>query len=354
LEYFVTSIKLGSRRIAWDAPCFVIAEVAQSHEGSLGQAHAIIDAVADGGADAVKFQTHIADAESTRDEPWRVAFSEQDAGRFDYWKRMEFTAEQWAGLHEHAARRKLTFLSSAFSIQAVEMLERVGVPAWKVGSGEIHSKDLLDAMIKTGKPILLSTGLSTWADIAAVVERLKEANVGCGLFQCTSKYPSPIEEVGLNIIKEMRNRFDCPVGLSDHTGRIEPSLTAVARGFDMLEVHVTFDRRMFGPDVKASLTFAELKQVVDLRDACALMDANPVDKVVLAADIAATRDIFTKSLAPRHFLAAGTVLTADMLVAKKPGTGIPAAAIEKLVGRELARDVQPDRLLRPDDLCGGL
>jgi N-acetylneuraminate synthase len=354
LEYLLTGITLGSRRIAQDAPCFIIAEVAQSHEGSLGQAHAMIDAVADVGADAIKFQTHIADAESTRDEPWRVAFSRQDAGRFDYWKRMEFTEAQWVGLHQHAASRNLIFLSSAFSVQAMEMLERIGLPAWKVGSGEVHSSDLLDAMISTGKPILLSTGMSTWVDIAAVVERLGRVDARFGLFQCTSKYPSPMEEVGLNIVAEMRERFGCPVGLSDHTGRIEPSLAAVARGFDMLEVHVTFDRRMFGPDVKASLTFAELEQVVRLRDACALMDANPASKDVLSPEVAATRQIFTKSIAPKYFLAAGTVLTADMLVAKKPGTGIPATAIRDLVGRRLIRDVHPERLLRPDDLEGGL
>src|SRR2546427_6005943 len=114
--------------------CLVIAEVAQNHDGSLGAAHAYIDAVARAGADAVKFQTHIAAAESTAGEPWRVKFSRQDATRYDYWKRMEFTEEQWHGLKKHAEERGLLFLSSPFSVEAVELLERVGVPAWTAPS----------------------------------------------------------------------------------------------------------------------------------------------------------------------------------------------------------------------------
>ena len=141
--------------------CMVIGEVSQSHDGSLGMAHAFIDAIAKAGADAVKFQTHIAAAESTPQEPWRVKFSKQDASRYDYWKRMEFTSEQWQGLADHAQEKGLIFLSSPFSVEAVGLLERIGMPAWKVASGEVNNKVLLDAMLKTRKPILLSSGMST-------------------------------------------------------------------------------------------------------------------------------------------------------------------------------------------------
>lgn len=349
----MTDILIGARKVGQGEPCFVVAEVAQSHDGSLGLAHAFVDAAADSGADAIKFQTHIADAESTRDEPWRVAFSRQDPSRFDYWKRMEFTPEQWAGLRDHAEEKGLVFLSSAFSVEAVALLDNLGMPAWKVGSGEFRSDDLLQAMMATGKPILFSTGMSNWTEIAAAAGRFRQASAPFALFQCTSRYPSPIEQVGLNVVGEMRLRFGCPAGLSDHTGRVEPSLAAVARSVDMLEVHVTFDKHMFGPDVPASLTFAELKRVAELRDACAVMDANPVDKDALAREFGAMRDIFTKSVAPKRALAKGTVLTAEMLTAKKPGSGIPASALKDLVGRRLARDIMPDRLLRPGDLEGG-
>ena len=154
------TIVISGREIGLGRPAFIIAEVAQAHDGSLGAAHAFIDVAADAGVDAIKFQTHIAAAESTLDEPFRVRFSAQDQTRYAYWRRMEFAPEQWQGLADHARDRDLVFLSSAFSLEAVRMLAGIGMPAWKVGSGEIASSSLLEAMCETGAPILLSTGMS--------------------------------------------------------------------------------------------------------------------------------------------------------------------------------------------------
>lgn len=347
----MSTIKLNDRILGEGHPCFVIAEVAQSHDGSLGLAHAFIDAAAAAGADAIKFQTHIAQAESTRDEPWRIPFSKQDASRYDYWKRMEFDADQWRGLCDHATEKGLMFLSSAFSVAAVDLLSQLPMPAWKVGSGEFASADLLNAMTATGRPVLLSTGMSSWVEIDAAVARLRGGGAPFALFQCTSRYPSPLEDVGLNVMGEMRRRYGCPVGLSDHSGSPHPSVAAIARGADLLEVHVTFDRAMFGPDVPASLTFDELAKVIAFRDACVVMDAHPVDKDAAAAGLSDTRRIFTKSLAPTRPLHAGTVLAADMLIAKKPSGGIAPDMLEKIVGRRLLRAVTPDRLLLWDDLA---
>jgi N,N'-diacetyllegionaminate synthase len=156
-----------------DPPCLIIGEVAQMHDGSLGTAHAYIDAVAGAGADGVKFQTHIAAAESTPGEPWRVKFSPQDSTRYQYWKRMEFSEEQWRGLAEHARDRGLIFLSSAFSAEAVELLERLGMAAWKVGAGEVSNLPLIERMARTGRPVLLSSGMSGWADV-------RLGRTGCG------------------------------------------------------------------------------------------------------------------------------------------------------------------------------
>ena len=133
-------IKIKGRKIGKGQPVFIIGEIAQAHDGSLGAAHAYIDAIANTGADAVKFQTHIAEAESSPRERWRVNFSYQDKTRFDYWKRMEFTLEQWKGLKKHAEEKGLIFLSSPFSSEAVEILERIGVSAWKVASGEVNNR----------------------------------------------------------------------------------------------------------------------------------------------------------------------------------------------------------------------
>ena len=343
------ALEIDGRRIGAGHPAFLIAEVAQTHDGSLGLAHAFIDSAANAGADAIKFQTHIAEAESTRDEQFRVTFSQQDKTRYDYWKRMEFTPEQWSGLADHARERGITFLSSAFSVAAVDMLRKVGAPAWKVGSGEFRSQDLLEAMATDQIPILFSTGMSTWDEIDSAVRRIRELGAPIALFQCTSLYPTPLEQVGLNIIDAFKSRFACPAGLSDHSGDIHPALAAMARGADLVEVHITLHRNMFGPDVPASLTPEEIRTLADAREAFAVMDANPVDKDRAAESLSEMRELFTKSLAPSRPLSAGTSLTPDMLVSKKPGTGIPAEELERIVGRKLKRDVTPNRLLRSED-----
>jgi len=346
------SIEIKGRRVGPQQSCFLIAEVAQAHDGSLGAAHAYIDAAADAGVDAVKFQTHIADAESTLDEPFRIKFSQQDETRYAYWKRMEFTAEQWAGLAAHANERRLVFLSSAFSVAAVELLRRLGMAAWKVGSGEVATRDLLDAMLAAGGPILLSTGMSTYAEIGEVVTRLRARGAELALFQCTTRYPVGLDEVGLNVIGELRKRFGCPAGLSDHSGTTYPALAAMAQGADMIEAHIVFDKRMFGPDTAASLTVQEFKEVAQARDAIAQMLAHPVDKDRIAGELAQTRTMFGKSVALSRNLPAGTVLARDMLTVKKPGTGIPAAELDSLVGSRLKRDADAQHLLSRDDIDG--
>jgi len=343
-------IEIAGRSIGAGQPAFVIAEVGQAHDGSLGNAYAYVDAVAESGADAIKFQTHIATAESTIDEPFRVKFSKQDDSRFAYWQRMEFTPEQWHGLAEHARERGLIFLSSPFSVAAVRLLASLGMPAWKIGSGEFRSSELLEAMLATGKPLLLSTGMATYAEIAAAVDLVGTRGGSLALLQCTTKYPTALPDVGLNVIDELKQRFRVPVGLSDHSGQLWPAVIATARQADLIEVHVVFDRRMFGPDTKASLTLDELSQLCDARDAAYEMDSQPVDKDAMAAELATMRDLFTKSVCVVEPLRAGTVLTAEMLTAKKPGTGIPAGELVSLIGRRLRQDVEPSRLLRYEDL----
>lgn len=330
--------------------CVVIAEVAQAHDGSLGAAHAYVDAVARAGADGVKFQTHIAEAESTPGEPWRVKFSPQDETRYAYWKRMEFSEAQWHGLKRHAEERGLLFLSSPFSVAAVEMLERVGVAAWKVASGEVTNGPLFERMMATERPLWISTGMSTLAEIDAAVERVKEAGAAYKVFQCTSIYPTPPEKIGLNLISFFRERYGCGVGLSDHSGTIYPGLAAATLGAELLEVHVTFSREAFGPDVPASLTLGELKQLVEGTRLIETMRAHPVDKDAVAHELASMRGLFTKSIVLRHDLPAGTVLERDHLAFKKPGTGIPVERLNDVVGRRLRRHVPADELLGFEDL----
>lgn len=333
-----------------DAPCTVIAEVAQAHDGSLGTAHAYIDAAAHAGADAIKFQTHIASAESTPHEPWRVKFSAQDETRYDYWKRMEFTPEQWAGLKSHADDAGLLFLSSAFSLEAVELLKAVGVAGWKVASGEITNIEMLSAMAATGQPVLVSTGMSDFAEIGIAVEAVNAHGAPLCVFQCTTQYPSPPEAIGLNVLGELRALFGCAVGLSDHSGMIFPGLAAASRGVQVIEVHIALSRDAFGPDVVASLTPDEIAQLVSGVRFIETMNAHPADKSSVPASVLDNRKIFLKSLVVTGDLRAGTVLERQHLAAKKPGTGVPAAELADFVGRTLARDVSRDQLLQYEDL----
>ena len=330
--------------------CFIIAEVGLAHDGSLGYAHAFIDEIARGGADAVKFQTHIAAAESTAAEPFRVNFSRQDATRYDYWKRIEFTESQWQGLADHARERGLMFLSSPFSEEAVDMLARIGMPMWKIASGEIGNLPLLDRMIATRKPILLSSGMSDMRELDRSVERVTAAKLPLAVLQCTTAYPCPPERVGLNMIQVFRERYGCFVGLSDHSGTVYPAIAAATLGADVVEVHVTMSRGMFGPDVPASVTIEELRQLVDGVRFVERMRANPVEKDAIAREMAPLRDIFTKSLVARTPLPAGTVLAEAHVAMKKPGTGIPAARLAEVVGRTLRRSVNADEQFRLDDL----
>ncbi len=332
--------------------CLLIGEVAQTHDGSLGAAHAFIDAIADAGADAVKFQTHIADEESTPGEPWRVKFSPQDETRFDYWKRMEFSKDQWRGLKDHADERGILFLSTPFSERAAEILSEIGMKLWKVASGEVGNIPLLKRIAASGDPVILSSGMSDWEELDLAVETVREAGNPLAVLQCTSAYPCPPERVGLNLLEVLRERYGVAVGLSDHTGNIYAGLAAVTLGADVLEVHVTLSREMFGPDVPASLTTQELRQLVDGTRQIERMKSSPVDKDLAGDDLTELRLIFTKSVVASTGLPAGTTLTAAHLKLKKPGNGLPAKEIPKLIGRRLKHALEADEMLQPYHIDG--
>ncbi len=332
--------------------CRVIGEIAQAHDGSLGLAHAYIDAIATAGADAVKFQTHIAAAESTPAEPWRVKFSLQDETRYDYWRRMEFTEAQWAGLRRHADDRGLLFLSSPFSVEAVDLLKRVGVAAWKVASGELANPVIFEAIGDTGLPVLLSTGMSPLSEIDAAVSRIQQKRLPLAVMQCTTAYPCPPEKLGLNLLETFRNRYRSAVGLSDHSGTIYPSLAAATLGAEVVEVHVTLSREMSGPDVPASVTTAELRQLVDGVRFLERALAHPVDKDAIATETDGLRRMFFKSVVARTDLSAGTVLASHHLTVKKPGTGLPPEKLTELLGRRLVRNLVADEPLRLEDVAG--
>lgn len=316
----------------------LIAEVGQAHDGSLGLAHSYVDAVADAGVSTVKFQVHIAEAESSCHEPFRVAFSYEDQTRYDYWKRMEFTAEQWDGLKRHCEQRGLEFLASPFSVKAVELLENIGVRRYKIGSGEIQNLLMLGLIAKTGKPILLSTGLASFSQIDETVDFLTvRDSPPLALLQCTTSYPTTPEQLGLNVIPELRRRYGVRVGLSDHSGTIYPAIAAVAVGAEIVEFHVVFDRRSFGPDAKASVEVREVRSLVEGVQHISRAIASPIDKGDSQSKSELQR-IFGKSLAVNRDLAPGHLVEIGDLETKKPaGLGLPASRYEEVVGRRTTR-----------------
>lgn len=330
--------------------CKVVAEVAQAHDGSLGTAHAFIDLAAHCGADAVKFQCHIAAEESTPSEPWRIPFSKQDARRYDYWRRMEFSEPQWQGLKQHCDEKGLEFWCSPFSVKAVELLSRVGVPVWKVASGEVQSLDLWAAIRETGLPVVASTGMVNWSDIDVIVERVKSAGRDLTLLQCTTAYPSPMDQVGLNVMTEMGQRYGIPVGLSDHSASPTPGIIAAYLGATVVEVHLTMSSFAFGPDVSSSLTPEKLMALVQGVHEAEILRNHPVDKDAWAERAAPMRQLFQKSVVLREARPEGYVLTENDLMAKKPGTGTPASRLPEFVGRTLRRALEADTLIREEDV----
>ena len=318
----------------------IIAEVGQAHEGSLGIALSYIDALAEAGVDTVKFQVHIADAESSIYEPFRIRFSKQDKSRFDYWKRMEFRIEEWESIKYRCEEKGVEFLASPFSNAAVDLLEDIGVKRYKIGSGEVNNFLLLEKIALTGKPIILSSGMSSYEELDATVNFMRERNIEYSILQCTTAYPTQPENYGLNVIPELKERYGVKVGYSDHSAKIETCIAATTLGAEILEFHAVFDRKIFGPDTSSSLEVNEIGQLANAVNDIKKALQNPVDKGDNTT-YSEVKNIFEKSLAVNKDLPAGHVLTFNDLEAKKPkGYGIEASKFEEVIGKQLKKGLK--------------
>jgi N,N'-diacetyllegionaminate synthase len=329
---------------------YIIAEIGQAHEGSLGILYSYIDALASTGVDAVKFQMHLAEAESSEHEPFRVQFSLEDKTRFDYWKRMGFSLEQWKGIKKHCEELGLDFICSPFSNLAVDWLEELGVEQYKIGSGEVNNFLILEKIARTRKPVILSSGMSSYAELDKTVAFLKERKVSFSILQCTTAYPTQAEQYGLNVIQELKNRYNVPVGFSDHSAQIGTCIAATALGASILEFHVVFDRQLFGPDSPSSLTIQETKDLVMAVRNIATALAYPIDKNDTTA-FSSLKQIFEKSLAVNKDLPQNHILTFDDLEAKKPcGFGMDARLFHEVIGKKLNRDLKQWDFLNEGDV----
>lgn len=326
-------------------PGRLIAEIGSVHDGSFGNACKLIEAAASCGAHAVKFQTHIADAESIAGAPAPAHFSAED--RLPYFARTAFDEEQWRGLTVVAQEQNVQFLSSPFSLEAVDLLEKIEVEVYKVPSGEVTNLPLLERIAMTGKPVLLSSGMSSWSELDAAVSLLREGG-SLTIMQCSSVYPCPPERTGLNVICEMRERYGLPVGFSDHTVGAAIPLAAAALGATVIEKHFTFSRRMYGSDAQYSMEPEEFSDLAgSLNDVWKAL-GQPVDK----DDLNSYRDmkrIFEKSIVTARPIDAGAMITRADMAFKKPGDGLPPSSRELLLGRRMSRSLPANHKLSEDD-----
>ncbi|MGK7873253.1 MAG: N-acetylneuraminate synthase family protein [Xenococcaceae cyanobacterium] len=325
----------------------MIAEVGSVHDGSFGNAKRLIDLAAECGADAVKFQTHIAWTETLRDAPMPPYFTGEP--RYEYFERTGFSFEQWQAIKAHCEEQGVEFLSSPFSIEAVELLEQVGVGRYKIPSGEVTNLPLLEAIAQTNKPVLLSSGMSSWAELDEAVNTILRSHNRLTVLQCTSEYPCPYENVGLNVMLEMKKRYKLPVGLSDHTLTNYSAFAAVTLGASVIEKHLTFSRKMYGSDAKHSLEPDDFTQLVQGIRAIEIMLANPVDKQDVER-FRTMKQTFEKSLVSLVDIPAGAAIAPEMIGIKKPGTGLPAARYNEVIGRRAVRQISANQILHQTDI----
>ena len=310
---------------------YIIAEIGNTHEGSVGLAKRFIKEAAECGVDAVKFQTHIFEAESLVSAPNPSYF--KDETRKEYFERTSFNLEEYKVLKQYAEKEcRVDFFSSPFSIEAVDLLMKVGVSTFKIPSGEVSNIPLLEYIEKTGKKIILSSGMSSWEELDRAVSVFKDRSK-LTILQCTSEYPCKPENTGLNVMLEIKERYKCRVGFSDHTLGIGVPLTAVVLGASIIEKHFTLSKRMYGSDAKNSTEPEEFMHMVDNIRAAELALGSKVDKNEKVKDLINMKTVFEKSIVTKRELSIGHVIIEDDLAYKKPGDGIPAREYKNIIGR---------------------
>ena len=330
---------------------YIIAEIGNTHEGSLGLAKQFIKTAAGCGVSAVKMQTHIFEAESLPNAPNPPYF--KDETRKEYFERTAFNLNQWRELRRYSEDDlNVDFLSSPFSIEAVTLLEEVGLKAYKIPSGEVNNLPLLEKIAKTRKKVLLSSGMSSWAEIDEAVKTL-ESN-GCidlTVLQCTSEYPCPAEQSGLNILSEMKKRYgNIKVGYSDHTMGIAIPIAAVVLGASVIEKHFTLSQKMYGSDAMNSIEPEEFKRLVDEIRQIDLAMNSQINKDDKVQELKQMKITFEKSIVSSKEIKEGEVITLDMLKFKKPGDGILAKDYKKIIGMKVTNSIPANHQLTMDNL----
>ena len=323
----------------------IIAEVGSVHDGSFGNAQKLIEMAAQLGADIVKFQTHISAAETLANAPNPPYFTGET--RYDYFNRTGFKPDQWKVLKAKADEAGIGFISSPFSHEAVDLLEEVGIEIYKIPSGEVSNIPLLEHIAQTGKQVYLSSGMSDWAELDAAVKALGTERLT--IMQCSSEYPCRPENVGINVISEMAQRYGVRTGYSDHTTGFAAAILALAAGAKVIEKHITFSKKMYGSDAAHSMEPDDFALFCSMLKEAAQIQAHPVDKDAVSK-YANMKGTFEKSIVTRKNVKKGEVISLDNIAFKKPGTGIPAARYKDILGQVFASDIAADSLLKETDI----
>ena len=340
-------IKLGDQYINNGAPCFIIAEAGVNHNGDINLAFKIIDAAKKTGANAVKFQTYKAEklVTSTAEKAkYQIRGSDPSETQFQMLKRFELSETDFENIYQYCQRKNILFLSSPFDDDSIEFLDRLGILAFKIPSGEINNYPYLKTIAKKKKTVILSTGMSNLEEVKSAVDILKDnGSREIILLHCISNYPADPEDVNLRAMKTMSTAFDLPVGYSDHTEGIEIPIAAAALGACVIEKHFTLDKHLEGPDHAASIEPSEFTAMVKgIRKVESAMGNGIKKPSTKEADIAR---VVRKSLVAKQDLASGTILESSMIEIKRPGTGLPPGYLQNVIGRKLRVDVKAGSVL---------
>ena len=345
------AVDVDGRRLGPDGPCFVIAEAGVNHNGDMALAHRLIDEAAAAGADAVKFQAFVTEELVTPTAPkagYQLTTTTGSSDQFCMLKALELDGAQLDALRRHCGERGVAFLCTPYDVPSADLLDRLGVAAYKVASTDTTNTPFLRHLAAKGRPVLLSTGMSTLAEVEAAVEALEAVRDRLVLLHCTSEYPAPPEEANLRAMATMAAAFACPVGFSDHTMGIEAAGWAVVLGACVIEKHFTLDREASGPDHRASLEPAELAALVRTIRLAERALGDGVKRPT--ASELPNKPRMQKSLVLRHAVRAGERLTAEALTCKRPGGGLPPAWLDRVAGLPAACDLAADSILTAADI----
>jgi len=341
----VTAIEIGGRRVGPDERLLVIAEAGVNHDGDVERALALVDAAAASGADAVKFQTFDAAELAARSAPLaEYQRSGADADQVEMLARLSLDGAAFARIAERCRARGVLFLSTPFDRASAQLLDDLGVPAFKVGSGELTNLPFLRSLARRGLPLLVSTGMADMGDVDAAVEAIRASGgPPLALLHCVSSYPAPPEQANLRAIATLRTAFDVPVGYSDHCLGLDVSLASVALGACILERHLTLDRSLPGPDHAMSLEPDELAELV--RRARAVQRALGDGRKVAQPAERDTMAVARRSIVAARDLAAGELLDERALAIKRPAGGLEPGRLDSVLGARLARALARDEQL---------